>query len=85
MTGHVKDVHFDFSITNLHSDKNTHITGVTSHYYDDVLIHSNALGRQHMNLLGDAIVDANSGQILGNKPLLTVAFDNAALKRNIDL
>lgn len=23
MTGHIKDVHFDFSITNLHSD-NTH-------------------------------------------------------------
>lgn len=33
-----------------------------------------------MNSLGDTIVDANSGQVLGNKPLLTVAFDNAALK-----
>lgn len=33
-----------------------------------------------MNLLGDAVVDANGGQILGNEPLLAVAFDDAALK-----
>lgn len=43
MTGHVKDVHFDFSITNLHSDntqQNAHIrkTHTYSYYYDDVLI-----------------------------------------------
>lgn len=34
-----------------------------------------------MNLLGDSIVDTDSGQILGNKPLLTIAFDDAALEK----
>lgn len=35
-----------------------------------------------MNSLGDSVVDANRGQVLGNKPLLAVAFDDAALKEN---
>lgn len=34
-----------------------------------------------VSLLGDTIVDANSGKVLGNKPLLTVTFDYAALKK----
>lgn len=33
----------------------------------------------HLNLLGDAVVDPDSGQILGDKPFLTVAFNDAAL------
>lgn len=32
-------------------------------------------------LLGDSIVNTNSGQILGNKPLLTITFDDAALEK----
>lgn len=33
-----------------------------------------------LNLLGNAVVDADSGQILGDKPFLAVAFDDAALR-----
>lgn len=70
MPGHVKDVHFNFSVSNLHSE-NTH-----KFYWSHTWKNADTLD---VNLLGDSVVDADSGQILGDKPFLTVAFDDAAL------
>lgn len=39
--------------------------------------------RLRVDLLGDAVVDADRGQILGDEPLLAVALDDAALKREV--
>lgn len=36
--------------------------------------------RANADSLGDAVVDPDGGQILGNEPLLAVTFDNAALQ-----
>lgn len=78
MTGHVEDVHFDLSVANLNSDNNKQFV-----YLNDE--QTNMKQYRDHNLLGDSIVDTNSGQILGNEPLLTVALDDAALQRETTL
>lgn len=35
-----------------------------------------------VNLLGDTIIDSNSGKVLRNEPFLTVTLDDAALIQN---
>lgn len=81
VSGHVKDVHFNFSVTNLHSD-NTHNKTQTFQILMDSSYVSVMDAADGLNLLCDAIVNTDSGQVLGNKPLLTVAFDDAALGEN---
>lgn len=75
MPGHVKDVHFDLSVSNLHPGNTREF--MVSHTCVE------ASETMRLNLLGDAVVNADRGQVLGHKPFLTVAFDDAALGNNI--
>lgn len=77
MSCHVEDVHFYFSVSDLDPGfTRTHtLVNVPLSVNTDREVHTG----QGVNSLGDAIVDSNRGQIFGNKPLLTVTFDDATL------
>lgn len=80
MPGHVKDVDFDFSVSDLHPG-NTHAVSWLHTWVKST--RDAAPEPWSLNLLGNAVVDADSGQILGDKPFLAVAFDDAALGNGI--
>lgn len=107
MAGHIKDVHFDFSVPNLHPENTRskiklparlsfrpHLDKSQSKKTNK--IHSSSLREKKkrekgnlierntvtVNLLGDTIIDSNSGKVLRNEPFLTVTLDDAALIQN---
>lgn len=73
MTGHVEDVHFDFSVSDLHSSIKIKTMNTTLHC-------ACKPAERSVDSLCDAIVDADCRQVLWNKPLLAVTFNDAALR-----